>query len=117
MSDQAQSTRRHFVKIIGAVGATVVYMEGAPDWPPDRLWRQPEPRREVVCDRDHELVHGPAAPLGPAPGPSVPYRAVSLITRSRCAKYVICRGLYGSQATLHLDLDSRLTVPQVSRRT
>jgi acetyl-CoA synthetase len=22
----------------GAVGATVVYMEGAPDWPPDRIW-------------------------------------------------------------------------------
>ena len=23
----------------GALGATVIYMEGAPDWPDDRLWR------------------------------------------------------------------------------
>ncbi len=29
----------------GALGATVVYMEGAPDWPPDRLWQTVEQER------------------------------------------------------------------------
>ena len=30
---------------VGALGATVVYLEGAPDWPPDRLWRMVETER------------------------------------------------------------------------
>jgi acetyl-CoA synthetase len=32
----------------GAVGATVVYAEGAPDWPPDRLWRLIESERVTM---------------------------------------------------------------------
>ena len=32
----------------GALGATVVFAEGAPDWPPDRLWRTVEAER-VSC--------------------------------------------------------------------
>jgi acetyl-CoA synthetase len=30
---------------VGALGATVVYLEGAPDWPADRLWRAVEQER------------------------------------------------------------------------
>ncbi len=29
----------------GALGATIVFAEGAPDWPPDRLWRMVESER------------------------------------------------------------------------
>ena len=32
----------------GALGATIVFAEGAPDWPPDRLWRTVEAER-VTC--------------------------------------------------------------------
>ncbi len=32
----------------GALGATIVFAEGAPDWPPDRLWRTVEEER-VTC--------------------------------------------------------------------
>jgi acetyl-CoA synthetase len=32
----------------GALGATIVFAEGAPDWPPDRLWRTIESER-VTC--------------------------------------------------------------------
>jgi acetyl-CoA synthetase len=32
----------------GALGATIVFAEGAPDWPPDRLWRSVEDER-VTC--------------------------------------------------------------------
>src|SRR5262245_19713035 len=32
----------------GALGATIVFAEGAPDWPPDRLWRTVEDER-VTC--------------------------------------------------------------------
>src|SRR5262249_41939357 len=32
----------------GALGATIVFAEGAPDWPPDRLWRTVAAER-VTC--------------------------------------------------------------------
>src|SRR5262249_17993644 len=32
----------------GALGATIVFAEGAPDWPPDRLWRTVADER-VTC--------------------------------------------------------------------
>jgi acetyl-CoA synthetase len=37
----------------GALGATIVFAEGAPDWPPDRLWRLIEEERVTMpgCSR------------------------------------------------------------------
>ena len=32
----------------GAIGATIVFAEGAPDWPPDRLWRLVEEERVTI---------------------------------------------------------------------
>ncbi len=32
----------------GALGATIVFAEGAPDWPPDRLWRTVEEERVTM---------------------------------------------------------------------
>jgi acetyl-CoA synthetase len=40
----------------GAVGATVVYAEGAPDWPHDRLWRTIESERVNVLGLSPTLV-------------------------------------------------------------
>jgi acetyl-CoA synthetase len=40
----------------GAAGATVVYMEGAPDWPDDRLWRIVEEERVTMLGLSPTLV-------------------------------------------------------------
>jgi acetyl-CoA synthetase len=40
----------------GALGATVVYMEGAPDWPDDRLWRIVEEERVTMLGLSPTLV-------------------------------------------------------------
>jgi acetyl-CoA synthetase len=40
----------------GALGATVVYMEGAPDWPDDRLWRIVEDERVTMLGLSPTLV-------------------------------------------------------------
>ena len=40
----------------GALGASVVYMEGAPDWPEDRLWRLVEEERVTMLGVSPTLV-------------------------------------------------------------
>jgi acetyl-CoA synthetase len=40
----------------GAVGATVVYLEGAPDWPADRIWRLVESERVTMLGLSPTLV-------------------------------------------------------------
>ena len=40
----------------GAVGATVIYLEGAPDWPDDRLWRLVEAERVTMLGVSPTLV-------------------------------------------------------------
>jgi acetyl-CoA synthetase len=40
----------------GALGATVIYMEGAPDWPADRLWRIVEEERVTMLGVSPTLV-------------------------------------------------------------
>jgi acetyl-CoA synthetase len=40
----------------GAVGATVIYAEGAPDWPEDRLWRLVESERVTMLGVSPTLV-------------------------------------------------------------
>ncbi len=40
----------------GAVGATIVYMEGAPDWPDDRLWQLVEEERVTMLGVSPTLV-------------------------------------------------------------
>jgi acetyl-CoA synthetase len=40
----------------GALGATVIYMEGAPDWPEDRLWRIVEEERATLLGVSPTLV-------------------------------------------------------------
>ncbi len=40
----------------GALGATVVYMEGAPDWPADRIWRLVEQERVTMLGVSPTLV-------------------------------------------------------------
>ena len=40
----------------GAVGAAVVYMEGAPDWPADRLWRLVQEERVTMLGVSPTLV-------------------------------------------------------------
>ncbi len=40
----------------GAVGATVVFMEGAPDWPSDRIWRLVESERVTMLGLSPTLV-------------------------------------------------------------
>ena len=40
----------------GAVGATLVFTEGAPDWPPDRLWRLVEQERVTMLGISPTLV-------------------------------------------------------------
>jgi acetyl-CoA synthetase len=40
----------------GAVGATLVFPEGAPDWPPDRLWRSIERERVTVLGCSPTLI-------------------------------------------------------------
>ncbi|MGI8480008.1 MAG: acyl-CoA synthetase, partial [Gaiellaceae bacterium] len=40
----------------GAVGAAVVYMEGAPDWPADRIWRLVETERVTMLGVSPTLI-------------------------------------------------------------
>jgi acetyl-CoA synthetase len=40
----------------GAMGATIVYAEGAPDWPPDRLWRLIEEERVTILGCSPTLI-------------------------------------------------------------
>jgi acetyl-CoA synthetase len=40
----------------GAMGSTIVFAEGAPDWPPDRLWRLVESERVSVLGLSPTLV-------------------------------------------------------------
>ncbi len=40
----------------GALGATVVYMEGAPDWPADRIWKLVESERVTMLGISPTLV-------------------------------------------------------------
>jgi acetyl-CoA synthetase len=40
----------------GAMGSTIVFAEGAPDWPPDRLWRLVEEERVSVLGCSPTLV-------------------------------------------------------------
>ena len=40
----------------GALGATVVFAEGAPDWPDDRLWRSVEEERVTMLGLSPTLV-------------------------------------------------------------
>ncbi|MDQ3379777.1 MAG: AMP-binding protein [Actinomycetota bacterium] len=40
----------------GAVGAAVVYMEGAPDWPADRIWRLVESERVTMLGVSPTLI-------------------------------------------------------------
>jgi acetyl-CoA synthetase len=42
----------------GALGATIVFAEGAPDWPPDRLWRTVEQERVTSLGLSPTLVRG-----------------------------------------------------------
>jgi acetyl-CoA synthetase len=47
----------------GALGATIVFAEGAPDWPADRLWRTVEQERVTSLGLSPTLVRG-LAPHG-----------------------------------------------------
>jgi acetyl-CoA synthetase len=40
----------------GALGATIVFMEGAPDWPPDRIWKLVERERVTMLGVSPTLV-------------------------------------------------------------
>jgi len=40
----------------GALGAAIVFMEGAPDWPPDRLWKLVESERVTMLGLSPTLV-------------------------------------------------------------
>ncbi len=40
----------------GALGATIVFAEGAPDWPPDRLWRLIEEERVTMLGCSPTLI-------------------------------------------------------------
>src|SRR5207249_2646046 len=40
----------------GALGATIVFAEGAPDWPPDRLWRTIEEERVSILGCSPTLI-------------------------------------------------------------
>jgi len=50
----------------GAVGATVVYAEGAPDWPEDRLWRLVESERVTMLGISPTLARALRAKGDPA---------------------------------------------------
>ena len=51
----------------GALGAAVVYMEGAPDWPADRLWRLVEEERVTMLGVSPTLVRALIPQGEPAP--------------------------------------------------
>jgi acetyl-CoA synthetase len=60
----------------GALGATVVFMEGAPDWPADRLWRLVESERVTMLGVSPTLVRA-LIPSGPPASDLSSLRAVT----------------------------------------
>jgi acetyl-CoA synthetase len=60
----------------GAVGATVIYMEGAPDWPDDRLWRIVEEERVTMLGVSPTLIRA-LIPKGDPPGDLSSLRAIA----------------------------------------
>ncbi|HET7743309.1 MAG TPA: AMP-binding protein [Gaiellaceae bacterium] len=60
----------------GAVGAAVVYMEGAPDWPADRIWRLVESERVTMLGVSPTLVRA----LIPAGKPTADLSSLRAIT-------------------------------------
>jgi acetyl-CoA synthetase len=61
---------------VGAVGATVVYMEGAPDWPADRIWKLVEAERVTMLGISPTLVRA----LIPAGEPSADLSSLRAVT-------------------------------------
>ena len=51
----------------GALGATIVFTEGAPDWPADRLWRLVEAERVTMLGVSPTLVRALIPKGEPAP--------------------------------------------------
>ena len=60
----------------GAVGATVVYLEGAPDWPSDRLWTVVEEEAITMLGVSPTLVRA----LIPEGEPSADLRSLRVVT-------------------------------------
>ncbi|MET0938800.1 MAG: AMP-binding protein [Gaiellaceae bacterium] len=60
----------------GAVGATVVFMEGAPDWPEDRLWRLVESEQVTMLGVSPTLVRA----LIPKGEPAVDLSSLRAVT-------------------------------------
>ena len=60
----------------GAIGAAVVYMEGAPDWPADRIWRLVESERVTMLGVSPTLVRA----LIPAGEPTANLTSLRAIT-------------------------------------
>jgi acetyl-CoA synthetase len=60
----------------GALGATVVFMEGAPDWPSDRLWRLVESERITMLGVSPTLVRA----LIPAGEPAADLSTLRAVT-------------------------------------
>jgi acetyl-CoA synthetase len=60
----------------GAVGATVIYMEGAPDWPDDRLWRIVEEERVTMLGVSPTLIRA-LIPKGDPRGDLSSLRAIA----------------------------------------
>ena len=60
----------------GAVGATIVFMEGAPDWPADRLWRLVESERITMLGISPTLVRA----LIPAGEPEADLSSLRAVT-------------------------------------
>ena len=60
----------------GALGAAVVYMEGAPDWPSDRIWRLVESERVTMLGVSPTLVRA----LIPAGEPTADLTSLRAIT-------------------------------------
>ncbi|MBA3433414.1 MAG: AMP-binding protein [Actinobacteria bacterium] len=60
----------------GALGATIVFMEGAPDWPADRLWRLVESERVTMLGVSPTLVRA----LIPKGEPTADLSSLRLVT-------------------------------------
>jgi acetyl-CoA synthetase len=60
----------------GAVGATVVYMEGAPDWPAERIWKLVETERVTMLGISPTLVRA----LIPAGEPTADLSSLRAVT-------------------------------------
>ncbi len=60
----------------GAVGATVIYMEGAPDWPDDRLWQIVEEERVTMLGVSPTLIRA-LIPKGDPRGDLTSLRAIA----------------------------------------